>query len=1193
MFHILSWNVRGLNDQNKRCLVRSVVSKFRGAVLCLQESKVEVVSRSFLREFAGPCFDKCHFVRSVGSAGGIVTCWNSKLFSCTEVIVRRFSLTVRLKVAQSGSNIYITNVYGPPSWEGKEEFCNELLALDGVCSGGWVVCGDFNLTRSLQERRGRCWSRRLMELFNNLINNLRLIDVPMGNQEFTWSNLQRRPTLAKLDRFLISTEWDLEFPLTRVEALPRVTSDHSPILLSTGDKPPNRMFRMEEVWLARADFCELVPSWWKEQPSLANGALTLAAKIRHCRRRIKEWCKNSFHSILNAKKTLAEEIHRLNVLEEQEDLTPPLFDNRSQLRVQLRGVVAQEEVLWKTRSRQLWLKEGDGNTKFFHAVANGRRRTNYISVVEDNGRVVRREEEKREYFYAKFKELFAPSTSLGTEFGDWSLLFGRKKFLNPGVLTAPFSEAEVRKATFQLGSDKAPGPDGFNLRFYQRFWDVVKDDIMAIFRDLFDGRLNSGPLDYAYICLIPKKEGAIVANDFRPISLINGVQKIISKVLANRLKGVLDDVISPSQAAFLKGRSILDSFATASVISSWSTASGGEVVGIKADFEKAYDKVSWVFLREVLRGLGAEEKWCDWVEQCTTNAKVAALVNGVPTKWIKNKRGLRQGDPLSPYLFLLVAEGLARLLNEAGGNGLINGVGPKIEDKVALIQYADDTLFFCEAKRRQVRNLRFVWRLFEWASGLKVNLSKTELYYFGRREARGGRLAEILGCKRGYLPTRYLGLPLSTKRLRREDWWTVIEKIAKRIEGWQTKLLSQGGRLVLVNSVLSNLPLYFFSVFRAPKWVIRRVEALRRAFFWKGSTSVLGGQCLVRWEIVCRSKDDGGLGVLNLDSMNLALLTKWWWKFFSDRRNIWANQIEGAYYSRRKPLKEGASFKPESQWWRSVLATRDIFKCGVCYSVREGGSTDWWNDIWNGHASLRTLFPTIYEQVRSKNRRVKECWGARGWRWRMILAGFEPRSQREEEQITQLRLAVPMGPSGGTRDVVEWRWGLAGSFSVNSVFKFLQVGGVTETRYSKIWRIKAPLKVRCFVWLVLRNRVLTVDNLLKRGWSGSEACELCSEANETGNHLFLTCRFTKELLHGLLVDKVFLRSCETPASLWEDCARKGGSYGRGELQTLASVWWSIWLERNRRIFDRKKAALHRILADIRSNRSAWSSFCPG
>ncbi len=136
------------------------------------------------------------------------------------------------------------------------------------------------------------------------------------------------------------------------------------------------------------------------------------------------------------------------------------------------------------------------------------------------------------------------------------------------------------------------------------------------------------------------------------------------------------NTISPSQGAFIKGRSILDSFTTATEIVNWCTKAGIESVGIKADFEKAFDKVNWNFVRSVLLWLGASQQWCGWIDQCLIHAKLAILVNGTPTKWIKADRGLRQGDPLSPYLFLLVAEGLARLTDRAVGNSLLRGVGP-------------------------------------------------------------------------------------------------------------------------------------------------------------------------------------------------------------------------------------------------------------------------------------------------------------------------------------------------------------------------------------------------------------------------------------------------------------------------------------------------------------------------------------
>ncbi len=147
MFQVCSWNVRGLNDPSKRSLVKFVVFMFKVYLLCFQESKVEAISHSFLRSFAGNFFDKCQFVKSVrASSGGIITCWSSNVFSYSGVLARNFSLTVQLKHIYS--SFLLTNVYGSPTWDSKEEFCRELAALKGVCSGLWVICGDFNPTKN-------------------------------------------------------------------------------------------------------------------------------------------------------------------------------------------------------------------------------------------------------------------------------------------------------------------------------------------------------------------------------------------------------------------------------------------------------------------------------------------------------------------------------------------------------------------------------------------------------------------------------------------------------------------------------------------------------------------------------------------------------------------------------------------------------------------------------------------------------------------------------------------------------------------------------------------------------------------------------------------------------------------------------------------------------------------------------------
>lgn len=212
--------------------------------------------------------------------------------------------------------------------------------------------------------------------------------------------------------------------------------------------------------------------------------------------------------------------------------------------------------------------------------------------------------------------------------------------------------------------------------------------------------------------------------------------------------------------------------------------------------------------------------------------------------------------------------------------------------------------------------------------------------------------------------------------------------------------------MVLVNSVLANLLLYFFSIFRAPKWVTNRIEALKRAFFWRGGGSVVGDHYLVWWKEICRSRKEGGLGVLDINNMNLSLLAKWWWMFFTDRNHLWGPLVKDIYYTRWILLKEGVSFRPHLVWWRSVLKSREIFKCKVSYSVGNGQIIMLWMNIWNDHATLRALFPRIYDTAVRKNLRVVESWGRNGWNLCKILLGTSPSIQQDRDLIWKFKETI-------------------------------------------------------------------------------------------------------------------------------------------------------------------------------------------
>lgn len=257
---------------------------------------------------------------------------------------------------------------------------------------------------------------------------------------------------------------------------------------------------------------------------------------------------------------MLEEVDDLERTSESRLLTASEQNVRGALLKDLHDILKAEEATWSQRSREKWLAEGDSNTAFFHRVASHRRRTNRItslvidSSVMDNQRDIIRE--TAEHFKGLLREVEEQHVSM-----DWDVLYPHTTDMVG--LEDPFEEEEIKRPVFSLRSDRAPGTDDFPLMFYTTFWEIIKWDLMRIFEELYNGSLQMHRLNEALIVLIPKKEGAESISDFRPISLLNGVYKIVTKVLANRLGKVIQSLIDPIQSAFLAGKSTLHSVATA------------------------------------------------------------------------------------------------------------------------------------------------------------------------------------------------------------------------------------------------------------------------------------------------------------------------------------------------------------------------------------------------------------------------------------------------------------------------------------------------------------------------------------------------------------------------------------------------------------------------------------------------------
>lgn len=430
-------------------------------------------------------------------------------------------------------------------------------------------------------------------------------------------------------------------------------------------------------------------------------------------------------------------------------------------------------------------------------------------------------------------------------------------------LTQPVSIMEVQEALFSINPSKALGPDGMSALFYQKFWNVVQEQVVREVQRFFEEGILPKEWNYTHLCLIPKIPDPESISDLRPISLCSVMYKIISKVMAKQLASVLQVIISPTQSAFVSERLMTDNITIAhEMIHSLEDPQdcNSDKMVVKTDMSKAYDRVEWGYLRSLLCALGFDQKWIYWVMKCVSSVTYLVLINDQPHGVIVPQRGLRQGDPMSPALFVLCSEGLNHLLTRAERDEEITGIkfgrtGPSVNQ----LHFADDCLFACQANEEQSNNLISTLKRYEQVTGQRLNPAKSSII-FGKRvqEDEKASVKAVLGIEVEGGMDRYLGLPEITRGSKIKLFSYLKERMSNKISGWHAKHLSQGGKEVLIKAVASALPVLPMSVYQLPKTVISRLSSEMARFWWDGLAFKRKIHWM-SWEKLCLSKEDGGM----------------------------------------------------------------------------------------------------------------------------------------------------------------------------------------------------------------------------------------------------------------------------------------------------------------------------------------------
>ncbi|CAL2262014.1 unnamed protein product [Prunus armeniaca] len=563
----------------------------------------------------------------------------------------------------------------------------------------------------------------------------------------------------------------------------------------------------------------------------------------------------------------------------------------------------------------------------------------------------------------------------------------------------------------------------------------------------------------------------------------------------------------------------------------------------KIDFDHAYDRVEWRMVDEVLERKGFGGRWRSWIRGCLHSVNFSVMINGRPRGKFSATRGVRQGDPLSPFVFTLVIDVLSRLMEKAQECNLIHGMFTGRDNvEVSHLQFADDTIFLIGDKEEYWFNLLDLLDFFCLISGMKINKSKCSLVGFGHSPSFLNRLASGWGCAVGDWPMMYLGLPLGGNPRSIGFWDPVFEKVQRRLQKWKRAFLSRGGRLTLIQAVLSSIPTYYMSLFKMPVSVINKLEKLMRSFLWEG-VEVGKRDHLVKWERVANSKEEGGLGVGSLREKNEALRAKWLWRLPKEPNSLWARVVKSKYG----------------------------------FEVGNGNRVRFWEDSWVKEGLLKDSFPRLFalssKQSLSIDRFVDSHVFPHNWDF-----GFRRNLNDREtaEAIKLLEVLDGFRLCASKRDRRRWDLEVSGFFTCKSFQSFLRNKGsvVTFLPFSSVWKAKSPPKVKVFVWLVALGKVNTLDLVQRKRpfmYLSPQWCVLCKLGEESVDHLFLHCPFSLSLW-GLLwreVGTVWVipKGCAdflcSDFEVWGSGKRASTLWGC----LVHSVFWNIWMERNRRIFE--------------------------
>ncbi|XP_074266604.1 uncharacterized protein LOC141589883 [Silene latifolia] len=1078
-------------------------------------------------------------VDAEGSKGGLWVGWKPSwniecITKCPNFII--------IKINECGGSFwYVFCIYGSLKRENRESVWLHIEHWISRMDSQFILLGDFNQVEFREDKLGgNKGSIFGAQLFSEWKVRNSLSDIAYKGPKFTWCNNRKghKRIYERIDKGLASPLWYSLFPNSDIKHLPIQCSDHAPIIFDTGFFEPHKRksFRMEAWAFEYEDSLRLLQQEWFIYDR-GSPVTKLSKKLQRTRSIFKEWT-------LAKRKSWNEKWSEFD--ERLEHELQKIFEGHNE-----EGYRKWHEnylefnkaatIYWKQRAKLHWIKDGDASTRFFfNSVKHRHNRSLIIGIKKVDSSWTFDRQEISDIFNDHFKGIYGlhdDHDSFQQYQASHQQLFGAIKTVlssdQQDYFSFVFTRKEIRMAVFQLGPTKSPGPDGVPAIFYQKFWCHIKTEV----EDAVLFMLNTGtiPSDFnrTASALIPKVNSPKTVDNFRPISLCNVIIKIVTKCISNRLKKVMPILVGDYQNGFVPGRNIGDNILLShELLHHISKKRFGKrcLLAVKMDMSKAYDRLNWNFVKCTLLSMNFPSNFVQLIMNCITSVSYEVLINGSPGKSFRPKAGIRQGDPMSPYIFALCTEVLSQLLCDAQDRNLMKGIQlSRNAPRISHLLFADDSIFFMDAKISHCVTLMGLLNLYGDASGQHINDAKTTITISPNCTLRNYReCLKVLKALGNKGIGKYLGLPTDFGSSKKEIFATIYDKVRSRILSWNNNYLSSAGRLTLINSILSSLSLFSLSVFQIPVSVSSKINSLLSQFWWGGTVM----RQSLNWcsnLFINASKSGGGLGIRNIRCLNQSLLAKIGWKILFYPNSLIARVLGPKYKISSRTVLNSSFVKRGTQSWgeRGVHWGLRLLRNHLSWQVGCPSFLDIWKDKWIYGLSLGQLLGLSDHEIYMKPAlNVCHLQNADGtWKVDVVysLCG---------ETMAPYILSIPLS-SEDFDDSLFWALNKNGRYSVKSgyavAFSHLWSSKATIKDHNRIdaasiafcknrlWVFPIQGKWKTFIWKLLSNSLPTGSEASKRNLPWNYQCKLCASFDnqiESLEHLFRDCSIASHFWAG-------------------------------------------------------------------------------